>query len=302
MRTCGASGVIYQISDAGPSIQLKLSYPQQIPVSPKVYKVGSPSMPATQLRLLTIPASHYCEKARWALEYSRVPFVESRSVQLLHYIPAWWYARTWFVPALLTPEGPVRDSSQILRYADARAPNDRRLLPDTEAERQRVETWERHFGETIGVETRRWLYFVAFEHFSTKQILDLSCQGTPAWQRPVTALLMPLARWILKLRLSVDRKRVEQGLTTLRAVFDEVGRELADGRRFLVGDRFSAADLCFASLSALILMPAEYGVRLPVPETLPGSAQSGPQHEVTSLRNTAAGQYALRIYSEWRNA
>ena len=34
------------------------------------------------------------------------------------------------------------------------------------------------------------------------------------------------------------------------AVFDSVGERLADGRPYLMGDRFTAADLTFASLSA----------------------------------------------------
>jgi len=35
-------------------------------------------------RLVTIPISHYCEKARWALERAGVPYREERHVQGVH--------------------------------------------------------------------------------------------------------------------------------------------------------------------------------------------------------------------------
>jgi glutathione S-transferase len=40
------------------------------------------------LRLLTIPISHYCEKARWALERAGIPYREERHVQGVHQIVA----------------------------------------------------------------------------------------------------------------------------------------------------------------------------------------------------------------------
>ena len=34
--------------------------------------------------LITIPPSHYCEKARWALDYARIPYREERHPPLFH--------------------------------------------------------------------------------------------------------------------------------------------------------------------------------------------------------------------------
>jgi glutathione S-transferase len=38
------------------------------------------------LRLVTIPISHHCEKARWALERAGIPYREERHVQGIHRI------------------------------------------------------------------------------------------------------------------------------------------------------------------------------------------------------------------------
>src|SRR5215475_11254459 len=40
------------------------------------------------LRLITIPISHYCEKARWALDRAGIAFREERHVQLVHRVAA----------------------------------------------------------------------------------------------------------------------------------------------------------------------------------------------------------------------
>lgn len=62
------------------------------------------------------------------------------------------------------------------------------------------------------------------------------------------------------------------------------------GRRYLVGDSFTAADLTFAALTALLRLPEQFGsagfsdaIRAAYPAEL-----------VAELRNTPAGRHALR--------
>ena len=46
----------------------------------------------------------------------------------------------------------------------------------------------------------------------------------------------------------------------VRGLFAELGEKLQGGRRrYLVGDTFTAADLTFASMAAIVLLPEEYG-------------------------------------------
>ena len=90
------------------------------------------------LRLITIPISHYCEKARWALERAGIPYREEPHVQGLHR----WSTRggpaaASTVPVLVTPEGAIGESEQILEWVDARSEPAARLFGAEGAERER---------------------------------------------------------------------------------------------------------------------------------------------------------------------
>jgi glutathione S-transferase len=126
--------------------------------------------------------------------------------------------------------------------------------------------------------------------------LDYGCTGVPAWQRRAFPLVYPVAARIIDRVLDVTPAKAAQSLTEVRASFDEVAERLEDGRPYLCGDRFGAADLTFAALSAAVLMPPEYGVPLPQPERLPVEMAA----TVRELREHPAGRFALSMYREHR--
>jgi glutathione S-transferase len=92
--------------------------------------------------------------------------------------------------------------------------------------------------------------------------------------------------------LDIEPDTVAESEREFRVLFDEVGERLSDGRRFLVGDRFSAADLTFAALCAPIVIPPEYSVALPRPDELPAVMRDA----VLELREHPAGAHALAMF------
>ena len=69
--------------------------------------------------------------------------------------------------------------------------------------------------------------------------------------------------------LDIDDETAARALESVDEELDYVGELVSDGRRYLVGDRFSAADLAFAALCAPLVVPVEYGTPLPQPEIMP---------------------------------
>lgn len=67
-------------------------------------------------RLLTIPISHFCKKARRALDRAGVGYVEERHVQGIHRIAARRAGGGTTVPVLVTEDGVFAESEVILRY------------------------------------------------------------------------------------------------------------------------------------------------------------------------------------------
>ena len=70
-------------------------------------------------RLLTIPISHYCEKARWALERAGLSYREERHVQGVNRIVSRRAGGHGTLPVLICEAGVLAESEAILRYADA---------------------------------------------------------------------------------------------------------------------------------------------------------------------------------------
>jgi glutathione S-transferase len=86
------------------------------------------SIPAAPVRLITIPVSHYCEKIRWALIRSQLPFVEDRHMPPFHRFFTSRVGGT-SVPVLVTADRVLTDSADILQYIDEISLPEFKLIP-----------------------------------------------------------------------------------------------------------------------------------------------------------------------------
>ena len=244
--------------------------------------------------LITIPISHYCEKARWALERAGIPYTERQHMQGLHRIAVRRAGGGQTAPVLVTADGALPESRDILVYADERAPADRRIYPDDPAQRAEIRALEDDFDARLGPEGRRWMYNQM--RGQNKLIIHFTPKTVPAWQRAALPVgLSAMSHFIDKV-LDITPEKAERSAEAVRKTFDDVGERLADGREYLVGDRFTAADLTFAALAAAVTVPPEYGVPLPQPDDLPEPMATS----VRELRAHPAGQHALRMFREHR--
>jgi glutathione S-transferase len=245
-------------------------------------------------RLVTIPISHFCEKARWALDRAGLPYVEHRHLQLIHVFAARLSGGRRTVPVLVTESGTVlADSTDILRWTDAYLPGERRLYPDGELGAQAA-ALESRLDEQFGPDGRLWLY-----QETLGAIEDLSpwvLAGVPDWERRAYRLGAPMIGAVIRRYLGVDVAASEAALERVEHEFDDVAERLSDGRQFILGDRFTAADLTFAALAAPVLGPAQYGSPLPPIDAMP----EGAARVIRRMRAHPAGLFAERLYREER--
>jgi glutathione S-transferase len=245
-------------------------------------------------RLITIPISHYCEKARWALDRAGVPYREEAHMQVLHRFYVKRAGGKLTVPVLVTSDGVLAESDDIVDYADCHAPAGLRLFADDPAEAAEARELQRDYDGRLGPHGRRWMYDRL--RGNRDVVMKYGTTGAPAWERRALPLAYPLMAFVIDRILDIEPRTVAESERVFRAVFDEVGERLADGRPYLVGERFSAADLTFAALAAPVVLPPEYGVPLPRIDELP----AGMAEIVRELRDHPAGQHALAMYSRER--
>jgi glutathione S-transferase len=246
------------------------------------------------LRLITIPISHYCEKARWALERAGVEYREERHVQGIHQLVARRAGGGLTVPVLVTPERVLVESEQILVWVDAQTPAESRLFPDQPAARAAVERLCRRFDAVLGPHARRLMYVHMLAE--PKLMLRYNNQGVPRWEDRTIRY-----GWPVMVRFACRALDIRPGveIDDEAAVWRElefVAEQLADGRPYLSGEGFSAADLTFAALSAPVVVPPGYGVRLPEIDELPERTAT----LVQRVREHTAGRHALAIFAAHR--
>ncbi len=100
----------------------------------------------------------------------------------------------------------------------------------------------------------------------------------------------------MRVGMRIDDDGAERSLGYVRSVFATVDELLSDGRSYLVGKKFGAADLTFASLAAPVLLPRNYGSPLPSLGEVPGELLT----QIEDFRSSPAGDFALRIYRDHR--
>jgi glutathione S-transferase len=244
--------------------------------------------------LITIPISHYCEKARWALDRAGVRYQERAHLQLIHWLAARRAGGGRTVPVLVCGDRVLADSADIVEEADSNAPRGQRLFPEDPDAAAEVRALQRDFDTNLGPHGRRWMY----NEMRGRRDLAIAyaCTGVPTWERRALPLAYPAVIRVIDRFLDITPTTAAQSETQVRMVFDEVAKRLSDDRPYLCGDRFTAADLTFAALAASVLMPPEYGVPLPQPEELPVAMAE----VVREFRAHPAGAHALAMYREER--
>ena len=245
-------------------------------------------------RLITIPPSHYCEKARWALEHAGIPYSEEGHPPLLHRVATKLSGGGHSTPVLVAGNRVLPDSTEILLFLDAEHADGWRPYPTDSQLRVEAEELEEVFDTRLGPHTRRIAYHHLLQH--NELFLASVLAGVGVFERTLFRALAPLIKKLMRVGMRIDDESAERSLGYVQDVFASVGEMLGDGRSYLVGKKFGAADLTFAALAAPVLLPRRYGSPLPSLDEVP----AGLLAQIEEFRSSPAGEFALRIYRDHR--
>jgi glutathione S-transferase len=238
--------------------------------------------------LYQLAISHYCEKARWALDHKQLEWRPRTMLPGLHVKPAMKLSGQSSLPILVDDGQAIHGSSRILDHLDDRYP-DRSLTPgEPELRRQALE-WERFADERIGDDVRRICYHELLARPDV--VIPLMTAGGPWYGRFLLRRIFGQLESRMRRYMKIDAEETTRSRERLATAVSDLMAGLAD-RRYLVGDRFTRADLAVCALLAPLAMPAGYGV--PWPRELP------PALAAEAERHAQALDWVSAIYAEHR--
>jgi glutathione S-transferase len=208
--------------------------------------------------LWQLEISHYSEKARWALDHKRVAHRRRSPLPGMHIAVALWLSRgsSNIFPILQLGGRTVADSTAVLAAIEERYP-DPPLYPADPEQRRRALELEDFFDEELGPYARQLVFYELIN--DPEVFAEVASQAVPGPLGRAKGLVGAYARKYTSLRFGADS---ESGARTARekivAAMDRLDAELeANGGGFLVGERFSVADLTAASLFYPVVEPPE---------------------------------------------
>lgn len=273
-------------------------------------------------KLVTIPFSHYSERARWALEHCKIPFVEKTYFPVFHMIgtileggfnaakPMDRHSTKFSVPLFIPAESEgIRCSGKIVEWANShRSPDVASLYPEDQEEKKKMKEQEDHWSDYLGPHVRRVAYSHVMPDINLFEQLCKNNMDPNAWQMTFFNWIGPnlMGRFISKGTQLEDTEKVRKSYEYLCKEFDSAAEYFKDEIKKLKSvtgsdadpsraPKVTAASLTFAALIAPILavQPSEgCPYWMPPIKDLP----AGMQDLVRRFRAHPAGQLVLYMY------
>jgi glutathione S-transferase len=197
--------------------------------------------------------SHFSEKARWALDFKGIPYTPRHLLPGFHMRTAKKLAPRTCVPILKADDAVIQDSTEIINFLERVAP-DRSLTPTDPSDANAAIEWEEYLDEELGVTLRLWFYYHALP--DRDRATRFLCQGAPWFQRSLFAFTFPPIRKAMTQMMHIDADSAADAERRFLRTFDRLDEAL-ERSPFLVGDRFSRADLTACALLWPLCRPGE---------------------------------------------
>jgi glutathione S-transferase len=199
--------------------------------------------------------SHYCEKARWALDLCGVEYQLSLLSPLSHASNAKKIgAKRSSLPILETSTGVIQGSAEIIKWANDQARINERpgllITPESKAIEKRLD-------DVLGIHVRRWFYSEALLD-CPETVRPVFAHGSGLFGRLTLRLAWPkvVASMVKRMGLGVDQENESKEIVS--SELDWLDSLLENDSSFLTGGALSNADIAAASLMAPMLSPESH--------------------------------------------
>lgn len=201
--------------------------------------------------LNTFAVSHFCENARWTLDYKGVPYSEESWAPLLHMLRTWRLKRT-YTPVLRIDGKVLQESAAICEYLEERFPEPSLIPEEHREEVLRVANEARSMGPHV----RRLAYHaIGQDPTLLEQAWALN---VPRREAQAQRLVFPLTRRMAFKAMKIDEAGAKRSEEVVRAFLSDRDTWFGSGRKYLVGEKFTLADLTVAAMLSPIARPEQH--------------------------------------------
>lgn len=192
--------------------------------------------------------SHYNEKARWALDYKRLPHRRHSLLPGPHRFRVARLSGQTRVPVLRHGGEVIAGSDRIIDYLERLVPEPA-LYPDDPVALACAKEVQASFDAELGPAIRCAAFSELME--DPNYFARIFTEDRSLATRAIYRALLPVTQSVMKRDLGITPEAIAPALATVRTAFDRVAED-SRATGYLVGDAFSVADLAAAAL----LMPA----------------------------------------------
>lgn len=237
--------------------------------------------------LYQFPLSHFCEKARWLLDYKELDYIAENVLPGVQQIFTQIKTGHKHLPILKNNTDLVSDATQIAQYLD-------QLYPEYNLIRAHKKLKDEIFeidqlANELGIELEKWL----FTSLNDVETLDIML-GERGYLRRFEKFTKPVLKTLIK--KSPSEQALKNAEHHIYQIVEELNQKIiAQQGRYFVAERLGLADIAVCSMLAPVLN---------IMGTPWENTQLNPT--LTKLKkyilNLPLGQYVLRIYATERHA
>lgn len=245
------------------------------------------------LRLITIRISHFCEKARWALdlldedETSPYWYTEDAHPAGLHAMETVRASHDQgsSTPMVVMGDKVLMKSDLILHtFHPGLYPN------------ERVKEMEGDMGQRLGATVRVYAYHAfLLQDECWEALKSMSIQDCSNIEAVLFGKMKDDLAKIIRKSMNINDETAAQSKAMIAEIFEEYSKIL-EKQEYLVGNEFTAADLTFAALGGALLRPPEMSNFQCTDDQVPESVMQF----IRELRETKAGQHVMKVYAKHR--